>query len=173
MSLDSWQSCNRLEIQKEAHKFSAAHMTVFPDGTKETMHGHDYRVAAALEFDDQADSWLEFSFVKKALAELCAAWDDRLLLAERNPHFEKVRVDAKELEFWLCGKRYVLPVDECVLVPVDNILVERLSEELARKFLAKIHARCGDRLRAVEIAVTEGRGQTARFRLVPPEERKL
>lgn len=167
-SIDAWTSRNRLEIHKEAHKFSAAHMTVFADGSKETLHGHDYRVSAALEFAENADSWLEFSVVKQALAELCAAWDDRLLLADANPRFEKIRADGTEVEFKLCGKRYVVPAEECVLIPIDNILVERLAELMARQFLKKIHARCAGRLRAVEIVVTEGSGQSARLRLECP-----
>ena len=39
----------RLHIRKEALKFSAAHMTVFPDGTKESLHGHNYRTKALIE----------------------------------------------------------------------------------------------------------------------------
>lgn len=30
---------HRIYVGKDAHKFSAAHMTVFPDGKKERLHG--------------------------------------------------------------------------------------------------------------------------------------
>jgi 6-pyruvoyltetrahydropterin/6-carboxytetrahydropterin synthase len=33
----------------------------------------------------------------------------------------------EEIEFRLCGKRYVLPSDEVVLLKVDNITCERLA----------------------------------------------
>ena len=36
--LDSYE----IRIRKEALKFAASHMTVFPDGTKEALHGHNY-----------------------------------------------------------------------------------------------------------------------------------
>jgi hypothetical protein len=39
----------RIYIRKEALKFSAAHMTVFPDGTKERLHGHNYRTEVILD----------------------------------------------------------------------------------------------------------------------------
>ena len=41
---------HRIFVGKDVHKFSAAHMTVFRDGTKERLHGHDYRTEVAIEF---------------------------------------------------------------------------------------------------------------------------
>ena len=31
-----------IRIRKDSLKFAASHMTVFPDGTKESLHGHNY-----------------------------------------------------------------------------------------------------------------------------------
>ena len=42
---------HRIVIAREQYKFSCAHMTVFPDGTKERLHGHNYTIAVALEVD--------------------------------------------------------------------------------------------------------------------------
>ena len=33
-----------IEIEKEYLKFSAAHFLIFPDGSAERLHGHNYRV---------------------------------------------------------------------------------------------------------------------------------
>src|SRR5256885_1048746 len=101
-------------------------MTVFPDGTKERLHGHNYTVAVAIEVDrvDLA-AMIPFSPVKAALAALCAAWKERVLVAENNPHLRIVRDDS-ELEFTLCGERYVMPRGDALLLPIDNISVEAL-----------------------------------------------
>jgi len=40
---------HRILIARAEHKFSCAHMTVFPDGTKERLHGHNYTIAVAIE----------------------------------------------------------------------------------------------------------------------------
>ena len=37
-----------LRLGKQDFKFSAAHFTLFPDGSAELLHGHDYRVRVAL-----------------------------------------------------------------------------------------------------------------------------
>jgi 6-pyruvoyltetrahydropterin/6-carboxytetrahydropterin synthase len=44
----------QIHIRKENIKFSSAHMTVFPDGTKEALHGHNYQVELTLELKDSS-----------------------------------------------------------------------------------------------------------------------
>ena len=38
-----------IDIQKEYFKFSAAHFLIFPDGTAERLHGHNYRVFVEID----------------------------------------------------------------------------------------------------------------------------
>ena len=38
----------RIHIARPEFKFSCAHMTVFPDGSKERLHGHNYIVVVEL-----------------------------------------------------------------------------------------------------------------------------
>ena len=38
-----------IELDKEYFKFSAAHFLIFPDGTAERLHGHNYRVFVEIE----------------------------------------------------------------------------------------------------------------------------
>jgi len=33
-----------IDLSKQAFKFSAAHFLIFPDGSCERLHGHNYRV---------------------------------------------------------------------------------------------------------------------------------
>ena len=40
---------HRISIAREQYKFSCAHMTVFADGTKERLHGHNYTVAIEID----------------------------------------------------------------------------------------------------------------------------
>src|SRR3569833_3809128 len=99
---------HRISIAREQYKFSCAHMTVFSDGTKERLHGHNYTLAVALEVSTiELAKMIPFAPLKDAMRELCAAWKEHVLLAKHNPHFTIVR-DDRELEFTLCGDRYVL-----------------------------------------------------------------
>jgi 6-pyruvoyltetrahydropterin/6-carboxytetrahydropterin synthase len=156
---------HRIVIAREQYKFSCAHMTVFPDGTKERLHGHNYTVAVAIDVDTVAlAAMIPFTEIKTALAELCAAYKERVLLAEQNPHFEKIRDDG-ELEFKLCGERYVLPRGDALLLPIDNISVEALAAHVATLLRAKVAALAASHVRALELTIEESPGQGATCRL--------
>ena len=136
-------------------------MTVFPDGTKERLHGHNYTIALALEVQSIAlASMIPFAPIKAALSELCQTWKEHVLLATENPHFALIRDDS-ELEFTLCGERYVLPRRDALLLPLDNISVEALAAHVAtlmRDRLAGLELR---QARALEITIEESPGQGA------------
>lgn len=159
----------RITIARDQYKFSCAHMTVFPDGSKERLHGHNYTVAIALELSDVSFAKIiPFAAIRAALAELCSAWKERVLVAEENPHFQLVRREPEEIEFRLCGKRYVLPSEDVLLLPIDNIAVEPLAghcAELLRQRLAAILALPHVRTLEVTVAESPGQGATALLRL--------
>jgi len=151
---------HRIVIEREQYKFSCAHMTVFPDGTKERLHGHNYTVGIAIELDSVALAhMLPFSPIKAALAELCAAWKERVLVAERNPHLKIQRDDSTELEFTLCGDRYVLPRGDALLLPIDNISVEALAAHCAELLRSKLADVLPAHARRLEVTVEESPGQ--------------
>jgi len=150
---------HRLVIARAEHKFAIAHMTVFPDGSKERLHGHNYTVEVTLDVDriDLA-AMLPFQPVKDALAEICARWKEHVLVAARCPHLEIVRDDASELEFRLCGERYVMPRTDAILLPIDNISVEALAAHVAELLRG---AFTSPHVRAIEVGVYEGPRQGA------------
>lgn len=157
------QRRHRLVVAREQYKFSCAHMTVFPDGTKERLHGHNYQVGAVVELSDVSFArMIPFAPIKEALAAICAEFRERVLLAARNPYFTLVRDDGVELELTLCGKRYVFPREDALLLPIDNIAVEPLAAHVADLLLARL----GDTLpagvaTALEVSIHEGPGQGA------------
>ena len=117
-----------IRIRKEALKFAAAHMTVFPDGSKEAIHGHQYQPTLTVGIKDASfENMLPFSEFKAAMKKISALWDEKLLIATENPHYQKVRQTKTSLEFLLCKKRYVIPRDEVVMLKIDNVTCERLA----------------------------------------------
>ena len=68
-------SRHRIFVSKDVLKFSSAHMTVFPDGTKERLHGHNFQVLLEFELHTmKLASLLDFGLVKQTLAQVCARW---------------------------------------------------------------------------------------------------
>lgn len=158
----SLTSKRRIHIRKEALKFSSAHMTVFADGTKERLHGHNYTVDVSLELN-QSEEMLPFSEIKKAMRDICEAWDERVFLALRCPQMVIRQQNSTEIDFTLCGVRYVLPLQDLCLLDVNNITSESLCETFAsllRDSLRKIPqaAQC---VRSLEVRIDESPGQGA------------
>lgn len=152
---------HRILIAREQYKFSCAHMTVFADGTKERLHGHNYTIAVAVEVArvDLA-AMIPFAPIKAALAELCAGWKEHVLLATQNPFFVVVRDDA-ELEITLCGERYVMPRQDALLLPIDNVSVEALAAHVAEILRERIAVLEAPHVQSIEVTVAESPGQGA------------
>ncbi len=157
---------HRIFVSKDVLKFSAAHMTVFPDGTKERLHGHNFQVQVEFTLlTTRLDSLLDFGLVKQTLAQVCGEWDQRLLLGTRCPAFTLLRQADGEVEFTLCGQRYVVPAEEVMLLPLENVVVETLAEELA--FL--LVERLGPHLKrevvdSMTVSIIESAGQGGSYR---------
>ena len=158
---------HRLSIAREQYKFSCAHMTVFPDGTKERLHGHNYQLGVAIEVADVAlAAMIPFAPIKVALSELCAAWKERVLVAESNPHLVVDRRDAQEVELRLCGDRYVFPAADVLFLPIDNISVEALAAHAAALLAARLDGVLErPHVHALEVTCEESPGQGATCRI--------
>jgi hypothetical protein len=50
---ESWS----IQIDKDYLKFSAAHFLIFPDGTAERLHGHNYKVYATCTPTSTSTGW--------------------------------------------------------------------------------------------------------------------
>ena len=156
---------HRIFVGKDVHKFSSAHMSLFPDGSKERIHGHNFRVSVSLVVKDTwVENMVDFALLKAALVEQCREWDQRLLLPAQAPSLKVTRQDATETEFTFCGKRYVVPADEVTLLPMTNVVVETLAEGFARAYVKRLGAALRPGVvETVEVTVTESEGQGGVF----------
>jgi len=138
---------------------------MFPDGTKEALHGHNYQVAIDVELRAGAeDRFLDFRSIKDLLRPICEGLDEKILLAAANPKVER-RVIGDEVEVRACGKRYVFPLDEVVALPVTNITTEELASWLAKELVSKIAGQpeYSAIVARLEVNVEESSGQGATF----------
>lgn len=157
---------HKIHIRKEALKFASAHMTVFPDGTKEALHGHGYSTDLTVEVKSiELEDLISFDVFKKTLKTLCDRWDEKVLLPEKCPHLKVIERKGKSTEFELCKKRYVIPSDEVEWIPADNITTESLADVLMSELIEALKKQ--QVLKAVhslELRVDESPGQGASCR---------
>ncbi len=154
---------HQIRIRKEYLKFSAAHLTVFPDGTFERLHGHNYTTEVTLGLKAiEFERLVPFSEIKKAIEELCEAWDERVLIPTQNPYLKLGEQNGAQIEFWLGVKHYVLPKEDVVLLALDNITSETLAAECCRRLISALQNKPGyDLIESVEFRVEESPGQGA------------
>jgi len=158
--LCSWCTMPRLTtlyIDKEAHKFSAAHYTIFSATDRERLHGHNYSVSARIVAPMGLNGFsADYNVYKKRLKTLCDRLDEYMLVAGNSPH-QTLEEDDQEVRVTFACKMLRFLRDETIVLPIVNVTVE----ELAHYLLAQLLAESGDEsLVEVEVGVSSGPGQT-------------
>jgi 6-pyruvoyltetrahydropterin/6-carboxytetrahydropterin synthase len=150
-----------VETQKEALKFSAAHMAGYADGSIERLHGHNYQVSARLSGElDDAGMVLDVGVLKRWVRELCDELDERVLVPVKSPLISVETDDAVKI---VAGKKvYVLPREDCVLLPLANTTMEYLAQYLAERLADKLRGEPdAARMTKLRVSVSETPGQSA------------
>jgi len=147
----------RLELAKEDFKFSVAHFTVFSATEAELLHGHNYQVAVEVRGRglDSMGLLADVARLKKEIRRLCDELDSHTLIPTENP---LVRVERTPggVEVRYGERRYVLPVDDVLLLPLTNSSMEQFAHLLWSRlapFLASTD------LHYLAVAVGETSGQ--------------
>jgi 6-pyruvoyltetrahydropterin/6-carboxytetrahydropterin synthase len=147
-------------IDKESHKFSAAHFTIFSASERERLHGHNFSVAARLvaPVDDNGLTG-DYAVYKAQLKKLCDLLDEYTLIPANSPYltvveegdYYRVRHDQDELLFLQSDTR-VLPLRNTTVEDLSHYLLEMLVED--KPFLQ------AQDIREIEVMVSSGPGQT-------------
>ena len=138
-----------IDIQKEYFKFSAAHFLIFPDGTAERLHGHNYRVFVELEASlSRFGLVLDFKRVKPVIRELVDELDEHWLLPGENPLLAVMTRGDGVTEVRFAERYYAAPAADVMVLPINNVSAENLAGFLGRE----LKRRLAQRFRDVEVA---------------------
>jgi 6-pyruvoyltetrahydropterin/6-carboxytetrahydropterin synthase len=145
-----------LYIDKESHKFSAAHYTIFTATERERLHGHNYSVSARIvaPMGDNGFS-ADYNVYKSRLAALCESLDEYMLLAGESAYQDIEELGACYRVKYADQEMLFLQSDTLVL-PICNVTVEELSHYLLQRLVV---ASAEDDLREIELCVASGPGQ--------------
>jgi len=145
-----------LYIDKESHKFSAAHYTIFSATERERLHGHNYSVSARIvaPMGDNGFS-ADYNVYKGRLAALCEALDEYMLLAGESP-YQQVEEAGACFRVSFAGEEMLFLQSDTQVLPIRNATVEEFSHYLLQRLLADS---VGDDLREIELCVASGPGQ--------------
>jgi 6-pyruvoyltetrahydropterin/6-carboxytetrahydropterin synthase len=140
---------------------------LFQDGSREPLHGHNYRVQVrgnALDLND--DMVFDFLNIKPIVREVCDGLDHKLLIPTKNAH---LRIDSQ-------GKNYIfttrdesifsIPQSDVLLLPIENTSAERIAEYLAYEIKNKVASKFNFTFKELEIEVEETPGQSAVYQIL-------
>jgi 6-pyruvoyltetrahydropterin/6-carboxytetrahydropterin synthase len=151
-----------LRLAKQDFKFAAAHFTVFPDGSGELLHGHNFRVTVVLEGQqpDELGLLAPLGPVKQRIRAVCDRLDEHTLLPEQCPLLEVER-SADGIEVRFGPRSYRLPVEDVTLLPIPNVTIELLARLLFDEFAPAL---VGSAVDALTVEVEETAGQSCAYR---------
>ena len=153
----------RVTFSKDRQKFSAAHFTLFSDGSVERLHGHNYQLVVSLE-GKQLKEGLLFPFheVKPTIQALCDQWDEMVLLPSHSAYLT-IKENGEQLEVHLHTlvekKFYSFPKSDVVCLPIDNVSCENLAHLWASQFAEWI-LKSQLAVHGLEVSLSESTGQT-------------
>jgi 6-pyruvoyltetrahydropterin/6-carboxytetrahydropterin synthase len=161
--MESWS----IHLHKEYFKFSCAHFLIFPDGSKERLHGHNYYVEVEIH-GGLSDKGLvmDFNDAKPLIRALCDELDEHWLVPAQHPELKIQRGADGHTSVEYRGARYLAPSDEVIALPINNSSAENLAcwfgRELMRRLSEKFPPTQVQRLR---VWISETSGQRGVYEL--------
>jgi 6-pyruvoyltetrahydropterin/6-carboxytetrahydropterin synthase len=154
-----------IHLQKETFKFSAAHFLIFPDGSAERLHGHNYRVYVTIDAAlDRFGLVLDFKTVKPVIRAMVDELDEHWLLPGEHPVLTTERRADGVIEVRYLERYYAAPEEDVIIMPMNNVSAENLATWLGRELRQRLE-KLFDHLhvRQMTIAVEETSGQRGEY----------
>ena len=150
-----------VRVYKQYFNFGSAHFLIFGDGSREELHGHNYKVEVEVEGETIAgDLVLDFILFKPIVRAICDRLDHRMLLPRHNQHLavteHEDRVDAVHSD----GSRFSFPRRDTLVLDIPNTSTEMLATYIAGQILEALPTKIPDaKLRSMSVSVEESPGQ--------------
>ena len=155
--MESWS----IDIQKEYFKFSAAHFLIFPDGTAERLHGHNYRVFVEIDASlSRHGLVIDFKRVKPLVRALVDELDEHWLVPGEHEVLRVAPLPHEHVQVRFGDRVYTAPAADVIVMPINNISAENLATHLGRELCRRLEATFDEvRIRSLRLAVEETAGQ--------------
>ena len=157
-----------ISVHKDYLKFSSAHFLIFPDGSAERLHGHNYKVFVEVACGLDAHGLvINFKQIKPLIRELCDELDEHLLIPGEHPVLTCESVGDGEVEIRYRERRYRMPAEDVVVLPINNSSAENLATWLGRELRERLAERFpGIDVVRLTVGVEETPGQRGIYEFV-------
>jgi len=160
--MESWG----IDLAKEYLKFSTAHFLIFPDGSSERLHGHNYRVFVELEAGlDEFGLVIDFQRIKPVVREICDWLDEHWLIPGQHPVLRYTEREDGVTEVRYKDLYYAAPTTDVIVLPINNTSSENLATWVGRTLLERLKERFPKaEISFMRVAVEETHGQRGFYR---------
>lgn len=154
-----------IRVYKQYFNFAASHFLIFKDGSREPLHGHNYRVQLKGEACElEGDMVFDFLDIKPIVREVCDSLDHRLLLPGEHQQL-KIEEEGESLKILPPdGSIFMIPKQDVLILPISNTSAERLAIYIAKEVHHLVRERFNYNFPKLEIEVEETPGQCAVYK---------
>lgn len=153
-----------IKVYKQYFNFASSHFLVAKDGSRERLHGHNYRVSVIGKGNRlKEDVLFDFLDMKPLVKEICDSLDHCLLLPMENLQLEMANHEDNIEVRTPDGSFFSFPKEDVLMLPVPNITSEHLAAYIAYKIKGGLSSRYGHIFDYLEVEVEESPGQSASF----------
>jgi 6-pyruvoyltetrahydropterin/6-carboxytetrahydropterin synthase len=151
-----------IKVYKQYFNFASSHFMIFENGTREPLHGHNYRVQVKGEAPNLAgDMVFDFLDIKPIVREVCDSLDHKLLIPKDN---DKLKIHTENKNYVITTPDesvFSIPMSDVLLLPILNTSAERIAVYICDEIRKLVKVRFGFAFNSLEIEVEETPGQSA------------
>lgn len=151
-----------IKVYKQYFNFASSHFMIFHDGSREPLHGHNYKVSVrgnALNLEH--DMVFDFLDIKPIVRQVCDSLDHKLLIPINNNHLT-IKEENQNIHLTTSKNHFFsVPKEDVLLLPIENTSAERLAMYIAREIKSLLFKKFEYSFSELEIEVEETPGQSA------------
>lgn len=155
-----------IRVYKQYFNFASSHFMLFKDGTREPLHGHNYRVQVKGNAPELSDDMVfDFLNIKPIVRKICDSLDHKLMIPKNHP---QIIIEDREKNYNIITPDesvFSIPKTDVLLMPIENTSAERIAAYLAYEIRSEVLAQYQFEFNELEIEVEETPGQSAVFTL--------
>ncbi|MBL7664689.1 MAG: 6-carboxytetrahydropterin synthase [Bacteriovoracaceae bacterium] len=137
---------------------------LFENGTREPLHGHNYRVMVKGDCPQLVgDMVFDFLDIKPIVREICDSLDHKLIIPKDNTHLKIFEVENNYNINTADGAFFSIPKTDVLLLPIQNSSAERIATYISEEVRRLVKERYQFQFKQLEVEVEETPGQSATF----------
>ena len=151
----------KVRVTKDYLVFCSGHFISYEGDKCERLHGHNYRASVQVEGNLDNNCYVfDFIALKNMTMAIVGELDHRMMLPTKNRH---IYVDSgpKSVQVRYRDREWLFPLDDCVLLPIENTTAELLARYIGGRLLGYLHQKFHFLPKCLTVEVEEDIGQSA------------